>query len=138
VTTQVGIVIVSHSKALAEAAVALTAEMVQGEMPPIEIAAGTEDGSLGTDAVAVHRAIERLADAPGVIVLLDLGSAVMSAETAYEMLDDNLASRVVLSSAPLVEGLFGAVVRSSTGGNLAAVSAEADRGLLPKQTHLGS
>ncbi|UYM04703.1 dihydroxyacetone kinase phosphoryl donor subunit DhaM [Solicola gregarius] len=132
----VGIVVVSHSRPLAEAAVALAAQMVHGELPPIEIAAGAEDGSLGTDATAVHAAIESLAGADGILVLLDLGSAVMSAETAYELLDPDLAARVTLSSAPLVEGLFGAVVRASTGGNLATVAAEAARGLLPKQVHL--
>lgn len=132
----VGIVVVSHSLPLAEAAVALAAQMVHGDSPPIEIAAGTEDGSLGTDATAVHAAIESLSDASGVLVLLDLGSAVMSAETAYELLEPDLADRVRLSSAPLVEGLFGAVVRASTGGDLDAVATEASRGLLPKQVHL--
>ena len=132
----VGIVVVSHSRPLADAAVALAAQMVQGDLPPIEIAAGTDDGSLGTDAAAVHAAIESLSDTSGILVLLDLGSAVMSAETAYELLDPSLAERVHLSSAPLVEGLFGAVVRASTGGDLDAVAAEANRGLLPKQVHL--
>lgn len=132
----VGIVIVSHSRALADAAVELATQMVHGDPPPVAIASGTDDGDLGTDAMAVHAAIESLSDTDGALVLLDLGSAVMSAETAYELLDPGLAERVVLSSAPLVEGLFGAVVRASTGGDLAAVAAEASRGLLPKQVHL--
>lgn len=135
-TDRVGIVVVSHSHALAVAAVELASQMVQGERPAIAIAAGAEDGSLGTDATAVQAAIEEVAGPAGVLVLLDLGSAVMSAETACELLDPELASRVVLSSAPLVEGLFGAVVRAATGGDLAAVAAEAGRGLLPKQVHL--
>lgn len=134
--SRVGIVVVSHSRALADAAVELAAQMVQADPPPVAVAAGAEDGSLGTDASAVQAAIERVAGDAGALVLLDLGSALMSAETAYELLDPELAERVVLSSAPLVEGLFGAFVRAATGGDLAAVAAEADRGLLPKQVHL--
>lgn len=133
---RVGIVVVSHSRALADAAVELACQMVRGDPPPIAVAAGAEDGSLGTDATAVHAAIESVAGDAGVLVLLDLGSAVMSAETAYELLDPDLAGRVRLSGAPLVEGLFGAVVRAASGGDLDAVAAEADRGLLPKQAQL--
>lgn len=135
-TDRVGIVVVSHSRALADAAVEMASQMVSGERPPIAVAAGAEDGSLGTDATAVQAAIEQAAGPAGALVLLDLGSAVMSAETALELLDPGVAERVVLSSAPLVEGLFGAVVRASTGGDLEAVAAEAARGLLPKQIHL--
>jgi multiphosphoryl transfer protein len=134
----IGIVVVSHSRALAEAAVGLASEMVaEGDRPVIAVAAGLDETTFGTDAAAVAEAIG-VADGPdGVLVLLDLGSAVLSAELALEFVDPEVAERVKLSSAPLVEGLVAAVVTASTGATLGAVLAEASRGLAGKQEHLG-
>jgi phosphoenolpyruvate-protein phosphotransferase/dihydroxyacetone kinase phosphotransfer subunit len=134
----IGIVVVSHSRALAEAAVGLASEMVADDnRPVIAVAAGLDDNSFGTDAAAVAEAIGTADSPDGVLVLLDLGSAVLSAEMALEFVDPELAERVKLSSAPLVEGLVAAVVTASTGASLDAVVAEAGRGLAGKQNHLG-
>ncbi len=82
----VGIVVVSHSDALAEGVVALAREM-GGQELALEAAGGTDDpGVLGTDAERVRAAIERAMSADGVLVLMDLGSALMSAEFAVELL----------------------------------------------------
>lgn len=132
----VGIVVVSHSRPLAEAAVALARGMLPGRDLPIEVAAGDVDGGLGTDATAIAAALAAADDGDGVVVLMDLGSAVLSAETALELVDSDLRQRVVLSPGPLVEGLIGAVVTAAGGAPLAAVAAEALRGLAPKQSHL--
>ncbi len=78
----VGIVVVSHSRALARAAIALAEEMLHGRPVRIEEAAGLDDGTFGTDAVRVADAIERADGGRGVVVLMDLGSAVLSAELA--------------------------------------------------------
>jgi len=134
----IGIVVVSHSRALATAAVGLASEMVaEGDRPVIAVAAGLDETTFGTDAAAVAEAIATADSPDGVLVLLDLGSAVMSAEMALEFVDPEVAERVVLSSAPLVEGLVAAVVTASTGARLDAVVAEAGRGLVAKQDHLG-
>src|ERR1700710_1907855 len=111
--------------------------MLPGRDLRIEVAAGTEDGGLGTDAVAISAAITAADSGDGVVVLMDLGSAVMSAETALEFLDDDLRARVVLSPAPLVGGLVGAAVVAAGGADRARVAAEAALGLAPKQAHLG-
>ncbi|MCG7426970.1 dihydroxyacetone kinase [Helcobacillus sp. ACRRO] len=136
-----GIVVVSHSPALARAAVDLAMEMVRGEGPPIEIAAGTADGSTGTDAAAISAAIETVTsgeDAPGAVVLCDIGSAVVSAQMALEFLDPQVAERVILSHAPLVEGLIGAVVTASAGADAQAVAAEAGRAVDAKRAQIAS
>jgi PTS hybrid protein len=133
---RVGLVVVSHSRPLADAAVTLARQMLPGAAVAIEVAAGTDDGGLGTDAVAVSTAMAAADSGDGVVVLMDLGSAVMSAETALELLDDDLRARVTLSSAPLVEGLVGAVVVAAGGADRDRVAAEALRGLAPKQAHL--
>jgi phosphoenolpyruvate---glycerone phosphotransferase subunit DhaM len=132
----VGLVVVSHSRPLADAAVVLARGMLPGRELTVEIAAGDVDGGLGTDATAIAAAIAAADSGDGVVVLMDLGSAVLSAETALELLDDDLRDRVVLSPAPLVEGLVGAAVIAATGAPRDRVAAEALRGLAPKQAHL--
>lgn len=126
----VGLVVVSHSRRLAEAAVDLALEMVHGERPPIVVAAGMPDGGFGTDATAVMAAIEEASVGAGVVVLVDLGSAVMSAEMACEFLDDPPDVKVV--AAPFVEGLLAAAVVAAGGGTLESVAAEAAGALHPK------
>lgn len=132
----VGIVVVSHSRALGEAAVELARQMLPGRPLAIEVAAGMDDGSLGTDATAVSAAITAADTGEGVVVLMDLGSAVLSAETALEFLEEDVRERVLLSAAPLVEGLVGAVVVAAGGATREQVAAEASRGLAPKEAQL--
>ncbi|MBJ8345234.1 phosphoenolpyruvate--protein phosphotransferase [Antrihabitans sp. YC2-6] len=131
----VGIVVVSHSRSLARAAVALAMEMVEAGSVRIEIASGLDESTFGTDAIAISDAIAAAADADGVVVLMDLGSAVLSAETALELLDDSLRDTVVLCAAPLVEGLVVATVVAAAGGSRAEVAAEATQALAGKQSH---
>src|SRR4051812_47760364 len=102
----VGIVLVSHSRPLARAVVGLVRAMT-GDAFPVAVAAGAGDGrdDLGTDAVEVAEVIRSLmAGGDGVLVLMDLGSAVLSAETALELLDEADRVRVRLAAAPFVEG----------------------------------
>ncbi len=128
----VGIVIVSHSQVLAEGVVRLAREM-GGEGLVIEAAGGIEEPDvLGTDADRVRSAIERAMSPDGVLVLMDLGSALMSAEFAVEMLD-GAAGPVKLSAAPLVEGAVAAAAAAAGGSSLEEVAAEA-RGALAMKT----
>ncbi len=132
----VGIVVVSHSDALGQGVVALAREM-GGEDLALEAAGGTEEaGVLGTDAERVRAAIERAMSSDGVLVLMDLGSALMSAELAVELLKDP-PGRVVLSAAPLVEGTVAAAVAASGGASLEEVAAEARGALAMKTSQLG-
>ena len=96
----IGVVVVAHSRALAEAAVALAGEMVPADAPlRVAVAAGVDDGGIGTDATAVASAIGAVDGPDGVLVLLDLGSAVLSAELAVELLPPEIGARVRLSAA---------------------------------------
>ncbi len=135
----VGIVVVSHSRPLARAAIALAGEMLGGRPVVIEAAAGLDESTLGTDAVAIKEAIERANGPAGVVVLMDLGSAVLSTELALELMADPAArERVVLSSAPIVEGLIVAAVAAAGGADRHEVAAEASAALMAKATHLGT
>jgi phosphocarrier protein FPr len=134
----VGLVVVSHSRALAVAAAALAAEMIRDTPVPIELAAGLDETTLGTDATAIMTAVTAADRGDGVVVLMDLGSAVLSAELALELLEDDLRERVVLCPAPLVEGLVAAAVAAGGGADRAEVAAEALAGLAGKQSHLAA
>ncbi|MFQ6397111.1 phosphoenolpyruvate--protein phosphotransferase [Nocardia sp. KC 131] len=130
----IGIVVVSHSHALATAAVALATEMLHNQPIRIEVAAGLDEHTLGTDAVAVADAIANADSGDGALVLMDLGSAVLSAELALELLDS--PHRVRLCSAPFVEGLIAASVAAAGGADLDEAADEAENALAGKQTHL--
>jgi multiphosphoryl transfer protein len=136
----VGLVVVSHSRALGEAAAELAREMVPGDAVRIEVAAGLTlpDGggyTLGTDATAIAEALTRADSGAGVVVLMDLGSAVLSAEMALEFHDD--PDSVLLCPAPLVEGLVAAAVAAAGGADRAAIAAEAAEGTAAKRAQLG-
>src|ERR1700709_2587165 len=124
----VGIVVVSHSAMLAEGVVALAREMGGPDLALEAGGGGGEGGGVGPDAGRVRGAIERAMSPDGVLVLMDLGSALMSAEFAVELLEDP-AGPVRLSAAPLVEGAVAAAVAARGGADLDAVAAEA-RGAL--------
>ncbi len=119
----VGLVIVSHSATLAAGVAELLADM-QPDVP-VRAAGGGPDGTLGTSADTITRAIAALDNPDGVLVFVDLGSAVMSAEMALEGLSPDQRGRVTISDAPLVEGAVLAAVNAGLGLSLAEVAASA-------------
>ena len=108
----VGLVLVSHSPQIAEG----TAELVRQMAGEVEITAvgGDAEGGFGTDSERIRAAIENL-EADEVLIFMDLGSAVLSAETVLEMLSSEDRERVSLVDAPFVEGAFAAGVVASAG-----------------------
>ncbi|CNK39656.1 dihydroxyacetone kinase phosphoryl donor subunit DhaM [Yersinia alsatica] len=134
----VNLVVVSHSALLAQGVAELAQQMAQGGCQ-LAVAAGVDDldHPIGTDAIKVMEAIESVYSPSGVLVLMDLGSALLSAETALELLDPEMAQNVQLSAAPLVEGTLAAVVAASSGASLAEVSAEAMGAMAAKAAQLG-
>ncbi len=120
----VSMVLVSHSRQLAEGVRELAAQMTQGKVK-IAVAGGTADGRLGTDATAILGAIEEVRGPEGVLILVDLGSAVLSTQMAIEQLPDGNGGRVLLSNAPFVEGAVIAAVEASIDSDLDAVAAAA-------------
>jgi dihydroxyacetone kinase phosphotransfer subunit len=121
----VGLLIISHSRKIAEGARELAEQMTQQQVP-IADAGGTLDGELGTSAELIRAAADRLISdgrADALLVLVDLGSAVMSAEIALE----DFGAPYRLSDGPLVEGALMAAVEASIGGDLERVAAVAEQ-----------
>ena len=115
----VGIVLVSHSAALAEGAAQLAAQISGGTVAVVP-AGGTEDGDLGTSAEKVRQAVGQADRGAGVVVLPDLGSAVLTVRALLAD-DDDLAASVELADAPFVEGAVAATVAAVGGANVKAV-----------------
>ncbi|WP_411699874.1 dihydroxyacetone kinase phosphoryl donor subunit DhaM [Conyzicola sp.] len=132
----IGIVVVSHSPALAEAAVALALQMTGDTRPAIAIAAGAGEGVIGTDAVRVADAIDEVASPDGVLVFMDLGSAVLSTTMALEFRAST--TEVRLSSAPFVEGIVAGVVLAAAGASLDEAEREASSAMTAKNAQPGS
>ena len=120
----VGIVVVSHSPKIAEGICELAGQMAAPGQKIIA-AGGISDGSIGTDAFKIQAAIEEANTGDGVLVMVDLGSAVMSAELAIDMLSEELKDRVAIADAPIVEGTIAAVVDASIGQPLVSVATTA-------------
>ena len=119
----VGIVVVSHSVAIAEGTVELARQMAP--TTTLVAAGGTDEGGLGTSFDKISAALSAADGGAGVVVLCDLGSAILTTETAVDFLDDADAARVVLADAPVVEGTVAAAVAAETGGSLQDVAAAA-------------
>ncbi|WIE77142.1 dihydroxyacetone kinase phosphoryl donor subunit DhaM [Curtobacterium sp. MCSS17_007] len=119
----VGILVVSHSAAIATGTVELARQMAADV--PLVAAGGTDDGGIGTSFEAITDGIQELASADAVVVLCDLGSAYLTTDTALDFLDDADRERVHVSQAPLVEGTVAAAVAAQTGGDVATVLAAA-------------
>jgi phosphoenolpyruvate---glycerone phosphotransferase subunit DhaM len=120
---QVGIVLVSHSPALAEGAAELAGQ-VSGEDVTIATAGGTDDGRIGTSVAKVQRAISLADGGAGVVILPDLGSSVLTVRTLLADPED-LPAQVVMADAPFVEGAIAAAVTAAGGGDVEAVLAAA-------------
>ncbi|QRX91048.1 dihydroxyacetone kinase phosphoryl donor subunit DhaM [Streptomyces noursei] len=122
----VGVVLVSHSKAVAEAVAELAVGLTgDGPKVPVAAAGGTPDGGLGTSAELIASAAREVDRGAGVALLVDLGSAVLTVKALIAE-GDELPADARLVDAPFVEGAVAAVVSASAGANLAAVVATAE------------
>ncbi|MBB6173008.1 PTS hybrid protein [Nocardiopsis mwathae] len=121
-TDRVGIVLVSHSAELAAGVAAMVGELGT-EHVDVATAGGTDDGGLGTSYDKVSSAVDTAESGAGVIVLMDLGSSVL---TTRMVLEDRPEVRARLVDAPFVEGAVAAKVAAGAGADLSAVAAAAE------------
>lgn len=133
------LILVSHHPDIARGIAALAAQM-SAAPETIHTAAGIDDADnpVGTDAVRIMQTLLEADNPDGILILVDLGSAILSAQTALDLLDDPaLAARCRISAAPLVEGAISAAVAASSGADLETVAREATQALAAKQAALG-
>lgn len=122
----VGLVLVSHSPALA-AATAELAGVLAGPEVSIKPAGGADDGRFGTSIDLIRAAVDEADSGDGVCVLMDMGSSVLTSKTLLaDLADEDDAPRVKLADAPFVEGVVTAAVLAAAGQDLDAITAAAE------------
>ena len=126
----IGLVFVSHSRLIADGLCQLAEQMAGGGVKMAAAGGLTDDPhALGTDATLILDAIHSVWSEDGVLLLVDMGSAVLSAEMALEFLPDEKRSRCTISNAPLVEGAIVAALHAGMGDSLHDVNAAAEDAL---------
>lgn len=121
----IALLVISHSKMLALGVVELVSQMAKGVR--IEAIGGMQDGTLGTDSVAISEAMTSLAmENDIVLTFMDLGSGVISSQMALDLLEDDVKGKVRLVDASLVEGSFAAAVMASAGVELDEIIRQAE------------
>ena len=124
--SKIGVVLVSHSEYIALGLKELVDEMNDGTVPVLA-AGGADEGRIGTSAIKIQEAIESIDDCDYILIYCDLGSSIMSAETALELVDEELAEKCQLVDCPIVEGaLAGVIMACGTGDVDETVKASQD------------
>ncbi|MEO1771514.1 dihydroxyacetone kinase phosphoryl donor subunit DhaM [Candidatus Enterococcus ferrettii] len=121
-----GIILVSHSQKITDGTKEMIEEMT-GSSSNVRIisAGGTGDGRLGTNAVMIMEVIEANSDCEHILIFCDIGSAILSSETAVELIEDEeLTARIDIMDCPLVEGAFAVAVQASVCQDKASVLRE--------------
>ncbi|TDO83451.1 dihydroxyacetone kinase DhaM subunit [Halanaerobium saccharolyticum] len=131
----VNILIISHSLKIAEGTKELAEEMKQDEVD-IQIAGGINNGELGTDADLIEQKLQNMDYKDGIVVLADLGSAVMSFNMVKEWLPEEKQKLIRLANAPLVEGAVLGAVEASLGKNLEEVMATIEENSIINKNNL--
>src|SRR5215475_11506042 len=121
---RVGIVLVSHSSALAEGAAELAGQIGGGTVLIVP-AGGTDDGRVGTSEAKVRKAVAAANSGSGVLIIPDLGSAVLTMRVLLSE-PSALPEPIAVADAPFVEGAVAAAVAAAVGGDLKAVLAAAE------------
>lgn len=119
------IFLVSHSKEITDGIKAMVEQMAQKEEVVIFSLGGTAEGQLGSDPTKIMAAVEASQDAAVYLVFADLGSAVLSAELAFDLLAENDQKKYRLVDAPLVEGAFAAAITAGITDDVEQIMTEA-------------
>lgn len=131
----ISIVIVSHSEKVAQGAAEIAQEMNTAGVT-IRPAGGTGDGRIGTNTELILEALKEVYTGDDILVFADLGSSVLSTEMAIEMLDEEIAKKVRIVNAPVVEGVVFAAIQAGLTDNVEEIVAVAeDSKNLPKGEH---
>lgn len=121
------ILLVSHSQQLTDGLKAMIEDMSDSETVTLFSLGGTAEGELGSDPTKIVEAVNQSPDAEQILVFADLGSAILNAELAYDMLEPEQQTRYHLIDAPLVEGAFAAAITAGFSDDLSQITVEAQK-----------
>ncbi len=120
-----GVVLVSHSALIADGLRELVNEMNDGSVPVLA-AGGADEGRIGTSAIKIMSALEELEDCDHILIYADLGSSILSAETALDLVDEEIAGKCRLVDCPIVEGALAGVVQATMAQNVEEIIAASE------------
>lgn len=113
----IGFILVSHSDKLVEGLKEI-AEQINGKESNIKAIGGTSDGRIGTNPIEIYEALEEMYDGNNILIFGDLGSSIMSAQMAIDMVSDEIRGKTILVDAPLVEGSIASIIQASITENI--------------------
>ncbi len=120
------ILLVSHSQKVTDGLKEMIEQMQQS--PDVTIfSLGGIDGQIGSDPMKIVDAVNQSTDAKAYLVFADIGSAVLNAEMAKDMLDEEVQEKYHLMDAPLVEGAFAGAITAGITDDLTQIIAEAKK-----------
>jgi len=121
----ISFILVSHSKKITDGLKEMIDEMALNQENVTTFSlGGTSDGNLGTDPIAIYEIIQKRQSDEAILVFTDIGSAVMSSETAVDMLDEDIKQKVYIVNCPLIEGAFMAAVQIESIDSLESIFEE--------------
>lgn len=107
-----GIVVISHSQKVAEGIKDIAEQMNDGKVK-IMAEGGVDGDRIGTNPLRIKDAIEEAYTNDSVLIFADMGSAIMNAELAIDMIEDKIREHTFIVDAPLVEGVIAAVIQAA-------------------------
>lgn len=115
--SDIGIIVVSHSKNIAQGVVDLISEVAKDVS--ITYVGGTEDGEIGTSFDQVQQIVEQN-DKKTLLAFFDLGSAKMNLELVADFSEKN----IIINSVPVVEGAYTAAALLQAGADLDSIQSQ--------------
>ncbi|HGD5870067.1 TPA: dihydroxyacetone kinase phosphoryl donor subunit DhaM [Streptococcus agalactiae] len=115
--SDIGIIVVSHSKNIAQGVVDLISEVAKDVS--ITYVGGIEDGEIGTSFDQVQQIVEQN-DKKTLLAFFDLGSAKMNLELVADFSEKN----IIINSVPVVEGAYTAAALLQAGADLDSIQSQ--------------
>ncbi|HLQ39742.1 MAG TPA: dihydroxyacetone kinase phosphoryl donor subunit DhaM [Tetragenococcus sp.] len=121
------LLLVSHSQEITDGLKKMIEQMQTSDDVAIFSLGGTADGEIGSDATKIVTAVNEADQASQLLVFADIGSAILNAEMAKDMIDEEQQARYHLMNVPLVEGAFAAAITAGVTDDLEQIIAEAKK-----------
>lgn len=121
------LLLLSHSKEITDGIKKMIEQMQTSSDVSIYSLGGTVDNEIGSDPTKIVDAVNDADKEDSFLVFADIGSAILNAEMAQDMLEEEQQGRYYLVDAPLVEGAFAAAITASTTSDVQQMISEAQK-----------
>jgi len=119
--------LISHSKEITDGIKKMIEQMQTSDDVSIYSLGGTTEDEIGSDPTKIVDAVNEASNEDTFLVFADIGSAILNAEMAKDMLEEDQQERYYLVDGPLVEGAFAAAITAGSSNDLEQIMAEAKK-----------